>query len=59
LTTAAAKNGFPPFWLGTFALHPETTFCIRANVFKKCFPESEPTGLHALFALNIADLVLA
>jgi len=38
------KMGFFPFWLGTFCLCPENTFCVRANVFKECFPKYEPTG---------------
>ncbi|MHC4157724.1 MAG: glycosyltransferase [Planctomycetota bacterium] len=38
------KMDFPPFWLGTFRLCPESTLCIRTNVFKECFPKYEPTG---------------
>ncbi|NQT03967.1 MAG: glycosyltransferase [Planctomycetes bacterium] len=33
-----------PFWLGTFSLCPESTFCVRADMFKECFPKYEPTG---------------
>jgi glycosyltransferase involved in cell wall biosynthesis len=50
------KMGFFPLWLGTFCLYPESTFCVRANVFKECFPKYEPTGNflqnHALLGFN-------
>lgn len=38
------KMSFFPFWLGTFSLCPESTFCVRADVCKKCFPKFEPSG---------------
>ncbi len=45
-----------PFWLGTYFLPPESTFCVRADVFRKCFPKFESSGHfvqnHALFAFN-------
>jgi glycosyltransferase involved in cell wall biosynthesis len=50
------KTDFFPFWLGTFALCPESTFCVRADVFKRCFPKYEPSGCflenHALLSFN-------
>lgn len=50
------KLDFFPFWLGTFALCPEITFCVRADVFRECFPKYEPTDSfmqnHALLAFN-------
>ena len=50
------KMDFFSFWLGTFCLCPESTFCVRANVFKECFPKYEPTGNflqnHALLSFN-------
>ncbi|MBL7145643.1 MAG: glycosyltransferase [Phycisphaerae bacterium] len=50
------KKDFFAYWLGTFTLCPENTFCVRADVFKKCFPKFEPTGdflqNHALLAFN-------
>lgn len=50
------KMDFFPFWLGTFCLCPESTICVRANVFKECFLKYEPTGYflqnHALFSFN-------
>src|SRR3989339_789384 len=50
------KKDFLPFWLGTFTLCPENTFCIRANIFRECFPRFAPTGCffqnHALLSLN-------
>lgn len=38
------KIEFFPFGLGTFSLCPESALCIRAEVFKNCFPKYEPTG---------------
>lgn len=38
------KMDFFPFWLGTFMESHESTFCVRADVFKECFPRYEPTG---------------
>ncbi len=38
------KTDFSPFGLGTFSLCPESALCIRAEVFKNCFPKYEPTG---------------
>lgn len=50
------KMGFFPFWLGTFSLCPESTFCVRADVFKRCFPKYETSGYflqnHALLSFN-------
>lgn len=50
------KMGFFPFWLGTFMHCPENTFCVRTNIFKKCFPKYEPDGCflqnHALRSFN-------
>jgi len=50
------KMDFLPFWLGTFSLCAESTFCVRADVFKKCFPQYEPTSYflqnHALLSFN-------
>jgi len=50
------KKEFFPFWLGTYLLCPESTFCVRADVFRKCFPKFESSGHflqnHALFAFN-------
>jgi len=50
------KMDFFPFWLGTFYLCPEITFCVRADVFKECFPKYEPSGYflqnHALLSFN-------
>lgn len=51
-----SKEDFFPFWLGTFSLCLELTWCVRADVFKKCFPKFEPSGYflqnHAIFAFN-------
>ena len=38
------KMDFFPFWLGTFALCPEITFCVRTQIFKQCLPRYEPSG---------------
>ena len=50
------KMDYFPFWLGTFSLCPESTFCVRAEVFKKCFPKYETSGYflqnHALLSFN-------
>jgi len=50
------KMDYFPFWLGTFSLCPESTFCVRAEVFKKCFPKYDPSGYflqnHALLSFN-------
>lgn len=50
------KVNFFPFWLGTFMNPHECTFCVRAKVFKECFPKYEPTGFflqnHALLSFN-------
>ena len=43
-TPPPQKMDFFPFWLGIFFLCPESTFCVRADVYKKCFPEYEDTG---------------
>ncbi len=51
-----SKMEFFPFWLGTFTLCLELTWCVRADVFKKCFPEFETSGYflqnHAIFGFN-------
>lgn len=53
---APQKTDFFPFWLGTFSLCPESTFCVRTDVFRECFPKYEPTGYflqnHALLSFN-------
>lgn len=50
------KMDFLPFWLGTFTLCPEITFCVRSDVFRTCFPEYDTTDSfkqnHALMAFN-------
>lgn len=50
------KMDFFPFWLGTFCLCSEITCCVRADVFRKCFPKYESTGYflqnHAVFSFN-------
>jgi glycosyltransferase involved in cell wall biosynthesis len=50
------KTEFFPFWLGAFSICPESTFCVRAEVFRECFPKYEPTGYflpnHALLSFN-------
>ncbi|MFC1633249.1 glycosyltransferase [Planctomycetota bacterium] len=38
------KMDFFPFWLGTYALSLEITFCVRVDVFKECFPPFESSG---------------
>lgn len=56
ITHPPVKMDFFPFWLGTFTLCLELTWCVRADVFRKCFPKFEPTGYflqnHAVFAFN-------
>ena len=37
------KMGFLPFWLATFFMYPEITYCVREKVFKKCFPKCNST----------------
>ena len=32
------KMGFFPFWVATFFPYPEGNYCVRAEVYKKCFP---------------------
>jgi glycosyltransferase involved in cell wall biosynthesis len=50
------KELFLPFWLGTYFIFPENTFCVRTSVFKECFPKFKTTGYflqnHALFSFN-------
>lgn len=50
------KQEFFPFWVGTFTLCLELTWCVRADVFRKCFPKYEETDHflqnHAVFAFN-------
>jgi glycosyltransferase involved in cell wall biosynthesis len=38
------KIDFFPFWLGTFAVCPEITWCVRSQVFKQCLPQHEASG---------------
>jgi hypothetical protein len=49
-------SDFFPFWLGTSFVYPESTFCVRTEVFRRCFPEFEESGCflqnHALFSFN-------
>jgi len=51
-----SKEEFFLFWLGTFSLCLELTWCVRANVFKKCFPKFETSDYflqnHAIFGFN-------
>ena len=51
-----SKKDFFPFWLGTFSLCLELSWCVRADVFRKCFPKFEATDYfmenHAIFAFN-------
>lgn len=50
------KSDFFPFWLGTSFVYPESTFCARTEVFRRCFPKFEESGCflqnHALFSFN-------
>lgn len=50
------KMDFFPYWLGTLSIFPESTFCVRANVFRQCFPRFAETDHflqnHALLAFN-------
>jgi len=50
------KMDFLSFWLGTFCLYSEITWCVRADVFKKCFSQYETSGYflqnHAMFSFN-------
>lgn len=51
-----SKEEFFPFWLGTFSLCLELTWCVRADVFRECFPKFEASGYflqnHAVFSFN-------
>jgi len=51
-----SKEEFFIFWLGTFSLCFELTWCVRADVFRKCFPKYEVNGhflqMHTVFAFN-------
>jgi glycosyltransferase involved in cell wall biosynthesis len=53
-----SKEEFFIFWLGTFSLCYEETWCVRADVFRKCFPKPkyEPNGYflqnHSVYAFN-------
>lgn len=51
-----SKKDFFSFWLGTFSLCLELTWCVRADVFRKCFPKFETTDYflknHAVFGFN-------
>ncbi len=51
-----SKMDFFTFWLGTFSLCLELTWCVRADVFKKCFPKFETSDYflqnHAIFGFN-------
>ncbi len=43
-TQPPQKADFFPLWLSTSFVLPENTFCVRADVCKKCFPKFEPSG---------------
>ncbi len=51
-----SKKEFFLFWLGTFSLCFELTWCVRADVFRKCFPKYESNDFflqkHLIFAFN-------
>lgn len=51
-----SKKDFFPFWLGTFTLCIELAWCVRADVFRECFPKFKPNeGFlqeHTIFAFN-------
>ncbi len=53
-----SKEDFFLFWLGTFTLCYEETWCVRAEVFRKCFPKPEygPNDYflqgHSVYAFN-------
>ena len=38
------KMDFFPFWLGTYALCPEITFCVRSEIFRQCLPRYDASG---------------
>ncbi|MGA1868157.1 MAG: glycosyltransferase [bacterium] len=35
------KMDYLPFWLATFMVYSELTYCVRADVYKQCFPKSD------------------
>lgn len=37
------KMDFFPFWLATFFMYPEITYCVRSEVYKKYFPKRNST----------------
>jgi len=39
------KMDFLPFWLGTYLLYSESTYCVRARVYKECFFKYDETGI--------------
>ena len=43
------KEDFFTFWLGTFSLCYEETWCVRSEVFRKCFPKPA-------YGQNVSDL---
>lgn len=53
-----SKEDFFTFWLGTFSFCYEETWCVRADVFRKCFPKPEygSNGCflqkHSVYAFN-------
>ncbi len=51
-----SREEFFTYWLGTFSLCHELTWCVRADVFRKCFPKFETTDYflqnHAIFSFN-------
>ncbi len=53
-----SKRDFFPFWLGTFTLCYEETWCVRADVFRKCFPKPKYGAndcflqKHSVYAFN-------
>ena len=55
-TPPPQESDFFPFWLGTCFVYPESTFCVRSEVFRTCFPKFEESGCflqnHALFGFN-------
>ncbi|MCJ7618415.1 MAG: hypothetical protein MUO43_17965, partial [Desulfobacterales bacterium] len=54
-----SKEDFFTFWLGTFSLCYEETWCVRADIFRKCFPKPKygPNGCflqknHSVYGFN-------
>ncbi len=42
------KKEFLPFWLATNAYLPELNYCVRREVYLKCFPRETPTDLMSI-----------